>query len=87
MAQFHGFPGKTEPAADACERALRPAVIRRKATNVNPGPVEFERKVGLEHVRGFPIRLRIHEGIAPCDSSVESAMEAEHGAGLQPGFA
>jgi hypothetical protein len=41
----------------------------------------------LERVHRFPIRGRIHGSIEACESSIESAMEARDGAGLQPGFA
>ena len=41
----------------------------------------------LERVHRFPIRCRIHGSAAACDSSIESEMEAKHGAGLQRGFA
>ena len=48
---------------------------------------QFDVGAALERVRRFPTRFGIHEPLAPCDSFIESAMEAEHGAGLQPGFA
>jgi len=33
LLTFCAFPGKVEPTNNACERALRPAVIQRKVTN------------------------------------------------------
>ena len=33
LLTFCAFPGKVEPTNNACERAIRPAVIQRKVTN------------------------------------------------------
>jgi hypothetical protein len=41
----------------------------------------------LEQVHSFPILSGIPESDERCDSFVAIAMEAENGAGLQPGFA